>query len=52
MVMIATAIPPDANYSPRCVPIVARKLKYRSSPVREDQCIAVIATEKSDMVDK
>jgi hypothetical protein len=46
MEMKATVINPDANYFPRYVLIVARKLKYRSSPARVGQCIAVIATAK------
>jgi hypothetical protein len=40
------ALHPDAKCSLRCALIVVRKLKYRSSPARVDQCIAVIATVK------
>ena len=44
---IATAIlHPDVNYSPRCVLIAAKKLKYRSSPARADRYIAVTVTVK------
>jgi len=46
MEMAAMAIHPDVNYSPQCALIVVKKLKYRSSPARVDQFIAVIATVK------
>ena len=48
MVMIATATGRAAKCSLQYALSVARKLKYRSSPVRADQCIAVIATVKSE----
>ena len=47
MAMTATATHPDARCSLQYAPIVARKLKYRSSPVRADRCIVAIATVKS-----
>ncbi len=37
--------------SPRYVLSVAKTLKYRSSPVKADQCIVVIATVSKDKVD-
>ena len=43
---IAMAIRPNAKCFPRFVPIVARKPRYRSNPVRTDQCIVTIATVK------
>jgi len=46
MEMVATATEPNAKCSPRFVPSAVRKLKYRSSLVKADQCIAVIATVK------
>jgi hypothetical protein len=51
MGMIAMATGLDAKCSPQYALSVGRKLKYRSSPVRADQCIAVIATVKSESVD-
>jgi threonine/homoserine/homoserine lactone efflux protein len=46
MVMADTAIVPLAKCFLQYAPIVARKLKYRSSHAEIDQCIAVIATVK------
>ena len=46
MEVAATVIHLVVNYSQRCALIVARKLKYHSSPARVDQCIAVIAFVK------
>lgn len=46
MVMIAIATDLDARCSLQYALSVASKLKCRSSPVRADQCIAVIATAK------
>ena len=39
---------PGAKCSPRYVLSVAKRLKYRSSPVKADQCIVVIATVSKD----
>jgi len=46
MEMVATATEPNGKCSPRFVPSAIRKLKYRSSHVKVDPCIAVIATAK------
>jgi hypothetical protein len=48
MVIVDTVITPLAKCSPLFVQTVARKLKYRLSLVKVDQCIAEIATTKSD----
>jgi hypothetical protein len=48
MVIVAMVIAPLAKCSPLFVQTVARKLKYRLSLVKVDQCIAEIATTKSD----
>jgi hypothetical protein len=52
MVIVDTVIAPLAKCSPWFVPTVARKLKYRLSLVKVDQCIAEIATTKSGRADK
>jgi uncharacterized membrane protein len=46
METVATAIVPLAKCFLQYAPVVARKLKYRSSHAEIDQCIAVIATVK------
>jgi len=46
MGMADTAIVPLAKCSLQYAQSVAKKPKYRSSPVKVDQCIAVIATVK------
>jgi hypothetical protein len=46
MEMAATAIDPHDKCSLQYVPIVARKLKYRSSRTKIDRYIAVIASVK------
>jgi hypothetical protein len=43
---------PQRQLFPTVCANYGKKLKYRSSPARVDQCIVVIATEKSDRVDK
>jgi hypothetical protein len=43
---MATAIDPHAKCSLQYAPIVARKLKYRSSHAKTDRYIAVIASVK------
>jgi hypothetical protein len=48
MVIVDTVITPLAKCSPLFVQTVARKLKYHLSLVKVDQCIAEIATTKSD----
>ena len=48
MVIVDTVIAPLAKCSPLFVQTVVRKLKYRLSLVKVDQCIAEIATTKSD----
>jgi hypothetical protein len=47
MEIVDTVIAPLAKCSPLFVQTVARKLKYRLSLVKVDQCIAEIATTKS-----
>ena len=47
MVIADTAIVPLAKCSRQYAPIVARKLKYRLSLAKVDQCTAEIATTKS-----
>ena len=47
MVIVDTVIAPLARCSPWFVQTVARKLKYRLSLVKVDQCIVEIATTKS-----
>ena len=51
MGMIAMATSLDAKCFPQYALSVGVKLKYRSSPERADQYIAVIATVKSESVD-
>jgi len=46
MVMITTAIPPDAKSSLQCAPSVARKLKYRLNLMVTGLFTALIATVK------
>jgi hypothetical protein len=48
MVIVDTVIAPLAKCSPLFVQNVARKLKYRLSLVKVGQCIAEIATTKSN----
>ena len=50
-VTATVATGPGAKCSPRYVLSVAKRLKYRSSPVKADQCIVVIATVSKDKVD-
>ena len=49
--VVAIAMGPDARCSPQYVPSVAKTLKYRSSPVKVDQCTAATAIAKTSLTD-
>ena len=46
--VVAMATDPGARCSLPYAPNAAKKLKYRSSPVKAGQCIAVSATARKD----
>jgi len=51
MVVVVAAMATDlARCSPRYVPSVERTPKYRSNPVKADQCIVASAIIKTDRV--